>query len=381
MVNSKVTIFILILLLGAGGGFLIQTKNILAPLSPVNTNKEKSPLETVSDAKRALQLKAFYPPTITPIPTPAPLQVGTGSLCQSGAPLPSYICGTNLGLFNSQDSFLRSQTVRNFVSQMGVSILRLPGLREEIQPGTTPASLSQSLEHIKNLGIIPLVILRGPGDASALSTNTQIINTVNSIMGKSLVYYEFGNEEDLFAGIDQFEYTASWNAIIPKLQTIVLNGWFGGPVNFEKNPAYVAYFVHNANPKPDFISWHEYTCGHKDQSWQQYDPSSLCISNIANWSTHIADTKSAIQTFGDCVPPVFITEWNYDPGDTTGDPRFTPQFQKDFTQAALSQLVKDGVYAATHYVLNTNPNYNLIHTNDNMLTPEGEAFEQFCQTR
>jgi hypothetical protein len=305
------------------------------------------------------------------------------------------IFGTNIGLFNAQDSFLTQTSVRNLVKKMHISTIRVP-VRQTPDDVSPPLWL-QALQDAKDLGVTPLLILpagisntgasttssassissvssnvssnsNDTNNTAALAEDEQIVKTVNNIMGKERVFYEVGNEEDLSFGIDKYKYTALWNGRVAALKRLAINAWFGGPVNYQSNVSYVSYFYHNARPKPDFISWHAYFCN--PQSSAQ-----TCIANVAHLGIDIASTKNAIQANGDNVPPIFITEWNYDATQgANNDPRNTPQFQQQFVQTVLREFVKDGVYAAYQYVLNSNPAFNLIDTNNTMLTPAGQEF-------
>ena len=275
--------------------------------------------------------------------------------------------GTNAGLFTPQDSFITQSSVRNLVKQMHISTLRIH-VRQ--MPGGAPPVWPQAVQYAKDMGLLPLLILRaGVNDAGALAADTQIITTVNSIMGQNRVFYEFGNEEDLFNGTDQYHYTARWNQLVPSLKQLAPHAWFGGPVTYQSNAPFVAYFYHHAQPRPDFISWHAYFCG--PQNSVQF-----CLTNVAHFAGDIARTKNALQANGDSVPPIFITEWNYDASQgAQHDPRNTPQFQRQFVQRVLQEFAKDGVYAAYQYVLNSNPDLNLIDTDNTTLTPAGQAFQ------
>ena len=282
------------------------------------------------------------------------------------SPLPAVsplIFGTNLGLFNSGDQFISSAQTRSLLSQINVQLIRMP-IRSS--GANCPNSVElQAAQDIKAMGAVPLIILH-LSTSTALSDDKQIVAAMNQIFGNNPVYYEFGNESDLNGVSSPSTYTTDWDNIISQVKPLAINGLFGGPVNFQYNPTYVSYFVHNAIPKPDFISWHEYTCGNSDTA--QY-----CIQHIANWGKHITLTKQAIQNYGDQVPPIFITEWNYDPNNPQNDPRATAQFQQQFTQTALQELANDGVTGAAQYVATGHQYYNLVDPN-NTLTPEGQEF-------
>src|SRR5260370_7394236 len=147
------------------------------------------------------------------------------------------------------------------------------------------------------MGLMRLLIVRGGvKDAGALGGDTQINNTVNSIMGQNRVFYEFGNEEDLFNGTDQYHYTARWNQLVPSLKQLAPHAWFGGPVTYQSNAPFVAYFFHHAHPRPDFISFHTYF-------FSPHNSVQLCLADVAHFVRDIARTKKAIQANGDSVSP------------------------------------------------------------------------------
>jgi hypothetical protein len=286
--------------------------------------------------------------------------------------LPSpLLFGTNVGLFNPQDSFITHSSVRDLMREMHISTIRIH-IRQ--MPDGAPPVWPQAVQEAKNMGLIPLLILRGGvNDAEALAADKEIINTVNSIMGKKRVFYEFGNEEDLFNGTNQYQYVARWNELVPSLKELAPHAWFGGPVTYEGNTPYVAYFYHHANPRPDFISWHAYFCGPESSS-------EICLNNVTRLGDDIINTRKAIEANGDRVPPVFITEWNYDASQgEKKDPRNTPQFQQQFVKKVLEEFAKNDVYAAYQYVLNSNPAYNLVDTNNTTLTPAGQTFQRMYE--
>jgi len=219
---------------------------------------------------------------------------------------------------------------------------------QTIRMGDGP-NFASNLRAIKQMGLAPLVIIHGCGvaDPSQRATvDTNMVQTVQQIFGgaNARVYYELGNENDLQCGLSPSAYTNMWNTLIPSLKQLAPNSWFGGPVNFQQNPPYVAYFVHNATPKPDFVSWHEYTCG-------SGSPDSYCLQHIDNWTTHITDTNNAITANGDPVPPIMITEWNYAPdsGVMNDNKHNDPVFMSQWTTKALQTLAASHVFASYHF--------------------------------
>lgn len=335
-------------------------------------------LHTLAGGNNTVQLHTMQFIMYTPTPTfPLLPSISPGSpsvtLPPGGAPLAgnaSMLCGTNLGLFNSSDTFLTSP-VQTLTKQLHVSTIRMP-----IRSPAGDATELQAAQVIKSLGITPLIILHEANGAADLANDKQIVQSMNTIFGNTVVYYELGNEPT--SGYPS--YIANWNAMINQLKPLAPNGKFGGPAYFENSTpteiSGMATFVHTANPKPDFISWHEYTCGHADSAQYCYDHVGIAPGH--NWSVHIQDTKNAITANGDTVPPIFITEWNYDsaaPGTGT-DPRNAQLVQLHFMQAALQEFKKDGVSAAYQYVLNTNTDYNLV--NGILMTGFGVDFQNTC---
>jgi hypothetical protein len=225
---------------------------------------------------------------------------------------------------------------------------------QTIRMGDGP-HFASNLRAVKQMGLAPLVIIHGCGvdPSQRLTVDTNMVKTAQQAFGgaNARVYYELGNENDLQCGLSASAYTNMWNALIPSLKHLAPNSWFGGPVNFQKNPPYVAYFVHNATPKPDFVSWHEYTCG-------SGSPDSNCLQHIDNWTTHITDTNNAITTNGDPVPPIMITEWNYAPdsGVMNDNKHNDPVFMSRWTTKALQTLAANHVFASYHFnVSNATP--------------------------
>src|SRR5437763_3054498 len=155
-----------------------------------------------------------------------PSQNNKGSV-QLAPPVSPLLFGTNMGLFDSNDQVLTPSTTRGLLQQMHVRIIRMP-VRSSLSEGTE----IQAAQVIKSLGAVPLVVLRGAVDSNVLADDSLVINDMNRIFGNGVVYYEYGNEEDLL-GVDVNGYTASWNAVVPQLKHLAPQGQFVGPVNFQ----------------------------------------------------------------------------------------------------------------------------------------------------
>lgn len=291
-------------------------------------------------------------------------QTNTGGV-QLAPPVSPLLFGTNLGLFNSNDQVLTSATTRGLLHQMHARIIRMP-----VRSSLSEATEIQAAQIIKSLGATPLVVLRGAVDPNVLADDARVINDMNRIFGNSVVYYEYGNEEDLL-GVDVHGYTASWNTVIPQLKRIALQGQFIGPVNFQYDRAYLTAFLQNARPRPDEVSWHEYTC---DDSWS----SDTCISHIDNWTKHISDARAAMTAAIGTTLPIMITEWNYAPNAVPNDGKNNnAAFMTTWTTKALQTLAANGIFASMQYSC-TNTAISLISTNST-LTTQGQVFQNQYQ--
>lgn len=293
-------------------------------------------------------------------------QQNNNGAVQLAPPVSPLLFGTNMGLFDSNDQVLTSSTARSQLQSMHVRIIRMP-----IRSSLSEATEIQAAQVIKSLGAVPLVVLRGAVDANVLADDSRIVNDMNAIFGKSVVYYEYGNEEDLL-GVDVNGYTTSWNAVVPQLKRIALQGQFVGPVNFQYDRTYLTTFLQKANPRPDEVSWHEYTC---DDAWA----SSICISHIAHWSNHFADARSAMQSVIGVALPIMITEWNYAPNAVPNDGKNNDSaFMSTWTATALQTLAANGIFASMQYSC-TNTAIPMV-SSGNSATVQGTTFASQYQS-
>jgi hypothetical protein len=188
-----------------------------------------------------------------------------------------------------------------------------------------------------------------------------------------VVYYEFGNEDD-WNGLPIDRYTAGWNQIIPPLKKLALNGKFIGPVSYEYSNENLTTFLQGANPHPDAISWHEYTC-----SWK--DPADMCLSSIDKWTTHVSDARAVMQSTIGTTLPIMITEWNYaadqsvqNNGQPHPDNKYNnAAFMTQWTTKALQTFAANSVFASMQYTV-TNTALPMI-TYQNQMTVQGQTFQ------
>jgi len=281
----------------------------------------------------------------------------------SASALDLRVFGVNMGLFDSHEQLLGNTGTQQLVAGWHVPVIRIP----------TRTSLSDStellaLQTVKSVGAVPLISVHGAVDSTVLADDTHLLGLVAQVFGSATVYVEYGNEEDL-SGVDDVTYTNSWNAVVPSLKAAHPTYKFIGPVNFQKNPTYIGYFVGHAAPAPDIVSWHEYVCGPTDAT-------SICLGHIANWAVHVTDTNNAEIAATGHTFPFMITEWNMDPQN---DSRYLdPSVIQPFTTQALQELnslIPSGLVGAQQYCVDSHGGgFELIDSN-NSLTPQGQAFQ------
>lgn len=277
-----------------------------------------------------------------------------------------FIFGTNLSLYDNNDQVLHSASTRAQLQAMHFRILRFP-----VRTVLSNETEIQAARIIRSMGAYAVVILRGAVDTNALADDTRIIQDMNSVYGNIVVYYEYGNEEDLL-GVNVERYTASWNAIVPQLKHIALNGQFIGPVNYQYDQSYLTTFLQQAQPRPDAISWHEYTC-------DDAAPNDSCLANIDNWTTHIANARSTMQASIGTTLPIMITEWNYAPNAQANDGKINDSnFMATWTTKALQTLAANHIFASMQYT-STNSVYALVR-DDSTSSVQGLTIRNLYQS-
>ncbi len=172
-------------------------------------------------------------------------------------------------------------------------------------------------------------------------------------------------------------YVSKWNSMIPQLKKMAINGKFGGPTLYTNDTLlldtkYIAYFVHHANPKPDFISWHFYV-------GQSYYSTATLKSKIAILGNEVKQVKAAIQANGDKVPPMFISEWNY--AGSNKPPNASSAFLHTYVQLMYNEMVKDNIAGSAIFTttdFGQFPPYLLI--NNQKVTGEGDQLMKSYET-
>lgn len=309
---------------------------------------------------------------LSPRPTPAPTQQSSAGSTPAAQASP-LLFGTNLGLFTGDDQVVTSSATRTLMQQIHIRIVRIP-----MRHSLPDAIEVQAEQAVKSIGAIPLVVLTGLRNPHALADDTHMIQESNSVFGDTLVYYEFGNEDD-WNGVTITRYTQGWNTLIPQFKRLARNGKFIGPVSYEYSHDNLTTFLQGANPRPDAISWHEYTCSYKD-------PASSCLAHLARWMMHITDARAVMQSTLGIALPIMITEWNYAADQSTqgnGQPFDDGKynnvaFMTAWTTQALRILAANQVFASMQYSV-TNTALPLIAF-DNTLTTQGMAFQSLYHT-
>ncbi len=287
----------------------------------------------------------------------------TPAVAPSSGKVTPMLLGTNLSLMDSNDQVLSSATTRTLLQQMHVGLLRIP-----LHKQFSIATVIQAAQTAKSLNMAPLIVLQGDQAVSQASENdTQVIQAMNQIFGQSVVYYEYGNEEDLNPKLTAQEYTDSWNHLIPQFKKTALNGNFIGPVNYQYNGPYLQYFLQNATPRPNEVSWHEYTCGSQDSG-------DFCLSHLDKWNSHFNDAQARMSAVGISLP-IMITEWNYTANPASNDGKSDDDaFMTTWTSKALQIMAANGIFAAAQFSC-TDYQIPLIDS-DNTLTAQGRAFQK-----
>jgi hypothetical protein len=198
------------------------------------------------------------------------------------------------------------------------------------------------LDGIKEVDAEPLVILPDVSNSSSCQ------HVLNLFKGR-VRYYEFGNEPSLWLKLSAQEYTNAWNNVVPSLKKIDTNIKVGGPAFYshgcyDEGKEYIRIFLQQANPKPDFVSWHMYFGGINTSNQEILDKASQtskCIDDVEN--------SVIIPAIGHSLP-IIITEWNWNPNpDLQGDYRdLDEQFITNFTSIMIEEFKSNDYILMAH---------------------------------
>ncbi|GHO94142.1 hypothetical protein KSF_041900 [Reticulibacter mediterranei] len=286
------------------------------------------------------------PPTTTPTRTPAPTKIANVS------PL---LFGTNLDFTTDTKQRAQPSTqVTDVLQNMHLQIIRISFAENPSQTDIKNMAL-----YVQSLKAVPLVPLHGSLYAYAQADNTLVVQTMKQVFGNTTVYYEYGDEEDVL-GVSAEQYTADWNANIPPLKRLAPNGQFIGPVTYHYDQNYLRSFLRNAQPLPNEVSWHEFTC---DGTWSKQQ----CINGISAWNQHIASARTLMKGLLQTTLPIMITEWNYAANAQNSDGKGNDStFLTTWTKSAMQTLATNQVFASMQYS-GTKSSTPTVNSNDQIM--------------
>ncbi len=320
------------------------------------------------------QNKTFSPST-TYQKSNSPTQVGQtipalNSITNNKAISP-LLFGTNMALFHDNDEpILNSPAIRQTLKNIGVRIIRMP-TRSTLNPQTEV----NAAQAIKGIGAVPLIIINGPEFKSAplLESDMKTLGLLTPVFGKEPIYFEFGNESDL-NGVNATQYASAWNLVIPSLKESFPTARFIAPDNYQFSRRYLKTFLQLAQPRPDGISWHEYTCS---VNWS----AAFCLSLLDTWPVHFAQARAAMREAIGTELPIWITEWNYasdqqyTDNKAIQDGKYNNQaFINAWTTKAMELLEQNRIFASMQYFA-TNQPMPLV-SNNGQIGSEGTIFQQ-----
>jgi hypothetical protein len=281
-------------------------------------------------------------------------------------PPPNAAFGVNGGGQVTSDA-----TTQATLRAWGTPIVRV-GVNDQLSDSGELANL----QAIKNIGAVPMFIVHGAADPNVATDDPHLAGLVHQIFGDTLVYIEFGNEEDCACGglsqaIPVATYTSTWNSVIggPNgLKATYPTYKFVGPVAAYTDTSYIAAFVANANPTPDVVSWHDYSCGSSDSN-------ATCL-DFPHWARDADAVHGAELAATGRAWPYIISEWNLDP---FGETRYSDAgFMAQYVAGALNEFTSlvtggDGLLYAIEFA--ATGSFHLINSNDT-LSPEGQAWQE-----
>jgi hypothetical protein len=264
-------------------------------------------------------------------------------------------------LNNNEARAATSPSKQALFESLHIHIIRL-----SIPPKASTQAVTRTAQYIRGVGATPLVSLQGRLDNDALANDTQVVKVMNQVFGRATVYYEYGNEDDA-QGVSAENYTTSWNTVVPRLKQITGHGQFVGPVTYHYDHSYLQTFLLRANPQPDEVSWHEYTCDNPESKEQ-------CLSQIGAWNQHITEARTVMRTVVGKELPIMISEWNYSESPSADDGKSNDNtFMTQWTSQALQTLAKNKVFASMQFS-GANTSMPLIN-NDDTLTAQGATLQ------
>ncbi len=280
------------------------------------------------------------------------------------------IFGTNMALFHDNDEpMLNSVATRQMLKDIGVRVIRMP-MRTTLKDST----LLAAAQVIKDIGAVPLAVIHGPEfkEGPLLQANEHALSLLTRVFGNQPIYCEVGNESDL-NGIKVEQYIQIWNQVVPRLKQEFPTAHFIGPDNYQFTRLYLKTFLQHAQPLPDGISWHEYTCSVK---WT----AAFCLSLLDTWSVHFSQARAAMRAAIGKELPIWISEWNYVSdqevinGQPINDGKYNnTSFMTTWTSKAMQNLIENRVFASMQYYATNAPMPLILGDH---IGVEGQIFQQ-----
>lgn len=296
---------------------------------------------------------------------PKKVQASGTPAASSNVQVSPLLFGSNLDLLGDKRQEYQSSNMRQALQQVHLRIMRV-----SIDTGESDDAIKQAAQYVKDSGASLLVDLWGVISPGVQGDAGHIVKSVNQVFGQSTVYYEFGDEEDM-QGTPIEQYIAAWNERVPLLKQLAPQARFVGPVTARYNQEYLRTFLQRANPLPDIVSWHEYTCNATESS-------AACLNNISQWPTHFASARQIMTGLLHTSLPIMITEWNYAANAWASDGKNGDvNFMRDWTGRALSALMNSGAFASMQY--SALDSATPLIDNKNALTAQGQVMQSSYQ--
>lgn len=268
--------------------------------------------------------------------------------------------GTNIDLLDKKNTALTSQAVRNALTSLPVRIVRMP-----VHSDASESAVKQAVDYVVNgLKSQLLLNLRDLSGPDALKDQERIVQAVKQAAGNKLIYYEYGNEDDLY-GLPAEQYSAIWNQMVPALKRLAPQSQVIGPATYHYDGAYLRAFLQRAVPRPDAVSWHEYTCDGNSSTNE-------CLQHLNDWKEHADAARQVMKAVTGKELPIMITEWNYTP--ETSPQSDDESFVRQWTSMALMDLARAGVTASMQFPA-TKSAIALVK-DDGTLTVQGKTLQK-----
>ncbi len=315
-----------------------------------------------------------FSPVATHQKSNAPVQVRTTgpalNTITNNKEISPLLFGTNMALFHDNDEpILNSEATRQRLRDIGVRVIRMP-TRLSLNPQTEV----KAAQAIKEIGAVPLIVMNGPEfkDGPLLESDMKTLSLLVPVFGNEPVYFEFGNESDL-NGVKVEQYVAAWNTVIPSLKKSFPTARFIAPDNYQFTRRYLKTFLQQAQPRPDGISWHEYTCS---VNWT----ADFCLSLLNTWPIHFAQARAAMREAIGTELPIWISEWNYssDQQLTNNKPVEDGKYNNatfihTWTTKAMELLQANRIFASLQYYATDQP---MPLVSNDQIGSEGAIFQQ-----